>query len=468
MSDSPRSPGLRAEELAILALCIAGVLVAGLVQHIVVLGVSPSPLRLLMPLIVGATFGTLLIAVRRVRARERKARELVEQQAAQIRALNERLSDAVRSQGRELKSAGDMLVESNRLNGAGLLASGVAHDFNNLLTIVLSGASFLQEHVKGAEDAEVVESLLSAGERGANLTRQLLAFARPWKASREVRCLNRTTDELTPLLRRVLGREVEVRVSLAQGELPVSAGRGPIEQVLLNLAMNARDAMPGRGSFSITTSRDGAEAILEVSDSGVGMSPEVQARIFETFFSTKGEGRGSGIGLAVVQSIVQHAGGSIGVQSALGSGTTFRLRFPLAQESAPVQSTPSGGVVSLSSGVVVLADDDAQVRAAASTVLARLGLSGRAVAGQREAVEALQSIDPDQVRALVTDLLLADGDGLSLAVQVRATHPRLPIVLTSASDASLTDSAIVGLAKPYGFAQLQEALSRAAKLVAPR
>ncbi len=442
--------------------CICVVLVAAMVQHLVVLETGIQPRRLIVPLVVGASFGILIVALVKARAAQRQSLASLAAQRAEIAALNLRLSETVRSQGNELKTAERRLIEADRLGAVGLLAGGVAHDFNNLLTVVLSGAAFLGETAEG-EEKEVVESMLSAGERGATLTTQLLALARPPRQSSEVRCLNRSVEELESLSRRLLGSSIRLEVNRCAGSLSVPVGRASLEQVLVNLVVNARDAMPGGGTFTIATERGERSAVLRVRDTGAGMSPEVQARIFQPFFTTKGEGRGTGLGLAVVMDAIQRAGGDISVDSKPGQGTTFVLSFPLADvdeaEATPPASTREALVA------LVFADEEPGLRLVTGSAMEQQGYEVKACAGQAEALAALEAVlQSGRVVALVTDILLADGDGHTLVHEARLRAPRLPVVMTSSFGLAEVEGAGVVLAKPYTPARLMEALDKAIRL----
>ncbi len=439
---------------------------AAMVQHVLVLHTPLRPERFIVPLLVGMSFGILIVALVNARAAQRASLEALAVQREEIAALNRRLSQTVRSQGNELKSAERRLVDADRLGAVGLLAGGLAHDFNNLLTVVLSGAGWLLEDADadGDEDRrEIAETMLSAGERGATLTRQLLTLARPPRESNEVQCLNRAVEEMESLVRQLVGRDVVLTVTRCPGTLPVPLGRAFLEQVLVNLAVNGRDAMPGGGALSVTTEREGGSAVLRVRDTGTGMTKEVQARIFEPFFTTKGEGRGTGLGLAVVRDAMQRAGGLVAVESLPGAGTTFLLTLPLAaQEEA--EATPPGSQRTETPRHILFVDGEAGLRRLSSPVLEQLGFEVRACAGQAEALMALDlSLREGPDVALVSDLLLADGDGLTLVHEARKRAPKLPVVVTSSFGLPEVPNDVVALAKPYTAARMLEALEKAVR-----
>ncbi|MDP1825606.1 MAG: ATP-binding protein [Archangium sp.] len=444
--------------------CIVGVLVAATVQHVLVLGATLGPERFVVPFVVGLTFGSLIVALVKARAAQRLSLESLATNRREIASLNERLSHTVRSQGNELKTAERRLVEADRLGAVGLLAGGIAHDFNNLLTVVLSGSAFLLEGATETQK-EVLEGMLSAGERGATLTRQLLTLSQPPRASSEARCINRSVAELESLIRRLLGTSVRLEVTRCEGPLTVRLGRSFVEQVLVNLVVNARDAMPGGGTLSVTTERKDGTAVLRVRDTGAGISPEVQSRIFEPFFTTKGDGRGTGLGLAVVMDAMQRAGGQISVDSRPGEGTLFVLTFPLAdrdeaESTPPSPSSPSGP------DVIVFVDAEASLRTVMGSALEQLGYEVKTCSGQAEALTVLEGLlQRGQAVALITDLLLADGDGHTLVHEAKARTPLLPAIVTSSfglAELKLADDA-VPLAKPYTPARLVEAIDQSVR-----
>jgi PAS domain S-box-containing protein len=229
------------------------------------------------------------------------------------------------------RSLQEQLQQSQKLESVGRLAGGIAHDFNNLLTVILGYAeALLDAEVTLPVRAELRE-IRRASSSAASLTRQLLVFSRRMPAVLEPMDLNRVISELSPMLQRLLGKTVELALALNAKRPVVKADRGLLDQVLMNLLINGRDAMPDGGTMTIAT-RDGEDGrvTLEVTDTGQGMPPDVQAKIFEPFFTTKDPGRGTGLGLATVYTIVTQAGGSIDVESVQGRGTTFRISLPLA------------------------------------------------------------------------------------------------------------------------------------------
>ena len=229
------------------------------------------------------------------------------------------------------KQLEEQLRQSQKMEALGRLTGAIAHDFNNLLTVILGYAeALLDSEVTLPVRAELRE-IRRASSSAASLTRQLLVFSRRVPAVLESMDLNHVILELSPMLRRLLGNTVQLALALNARQAVVKADRGLLDQVVMNLLINGRDAMPTGGTMTIATSDDeDGRVTLEVTDTGQGMSPDVQARIFEPFFSTKDPGRGTGLGLATVYTIVTQAGGAIDVESVEGRGTTFRISLPLA------------------------------------------------------------------------------------------------------------------------------------------
>jgi signal transduction histidine kinase len=225
--------------------------------------------------------------------------------------------------------------QAQKMEAVGRLAGGIAHDFNNIMTVVLGHAEVLALDLKDQPELmESVEEIRKAADRAAGVTRQLLAFGRRQRLEIAAVDLNDVVAAMATLLRRVLGGEIAVRAERAAEPVVVTIDRGQLEQALLNLAVNARDAMPEGGSLTLSVTRmprdDRDAAVLKVIDTGSGIPADVQPHIFEPFFTTKDVGRGSGLGLAMVYGFVQQTGGSIRFDTAPGAGTTFELTFPVA------------------------------------------------------------------------------------------------------------------------------------------
>lgn len=230
------------------------------------------------------------------------------------------------------------IQQFQKLDSLGQIAGGIAHDFNNLLVVIQSSVDMLLPALPaGSDEHEDALAIRTAAERGSQLTRQILAFARNSEPRREFVDVNATVEHVSQMLERVIGPHIVIQPHLHAGGVAVLAERAQLDQVLANLLLNARDAMPGGGSIAVTTRLDsgGEEVVLRVSDTGVGMDDATVGRIFEPFFTTKPPGRGTGLGLSTVSMIVKQLGGRITVQSRKGVGTTFELTFPRSRPECP-------------------------------------------------------------------------------------------------------------------------------------
>jgi PAS domain S-box-containing protein len=347
----------------------------------------------------------------------------------------------------ERRSLEDRLHQSQRLESLGQLAGGVAHDFNNLLAVILNYASFVAEAVP--DEAEVqfdVEQILSASQRAARLTRQLLMFARREPVQPEILELNAVVSDIHDLLSRSIGAQVELVCHMGT-ELPaVRADRGQTEQILLNLAVNARDAMPDGGTLTIDTvvvdvdleyarlhpaTQPGRYVRLSVSDTGTGMTREVAAQAFDPFFTTKGKTEGSGLGLATVYGIVTEAGGAVSLYSEEGLGTTITVYFPATadQPSAVVVDAPPVPISGNGETILVAEDQDA-VRDVTVRILRRNGYSVLEAASPAEAIAFGADADAD-IDLLLTDVVMPKMSGRQLADHLTALRPRLRVLYMS-------------------------------------
>jgi hypothetical protein len=286
-----------------------------------------------------------------------------------------------------------------------------------------------------------VAEILAAAERAATLTRQLLIFGRREVVRPEVLDLNEVVNSMEKLLRRTIGEHIELRTEFAAGLPPVLADPGQIEQVILNLSLNARDAMAGGGLLLFRTEtvvedhpRDGSEpqaqVRLTVSDTGVGMPPEVRTRVFEPFFTTKAKGQGTGLGLATVYAIVMQAGGRIELYSEEGKGTVFKVSFPAAAGETQQREEIDEVVPRGEGQTILVVEDEPGVRAITARILREHGYEVVAAEGPAEALELFRS---GQLSAdlLVTDVVMPGLSGRELADQVRVQHPDLPVVYIS-------------------------------------
>jgi len=372
-----------------------------------------------------------------------------------LRALIVPLSDGVAVTIRDISEAKRLeaqLAQAVKLEAVGRLAGGVAHDFNNLLTAISGyGEVALSQLPAEAPVREDVQEMLRASERAAALTRQLLAFSRRQALRREALDVNAIVRDTTGLLGRVLGADVRLVTKLEPALPPVLADTGQIEQLVMNLALNARDALPAGGEIMLSTRADeldqsgarrfvgakpGRYVRVEVCDDGVGMDEPTRARVFEPFFTTKPPGKGTGLGLAIVYGIVQQNDGHILVESAPGRGTRFEILFPV-HEGVPgvVETTaPSPGDVASPGRTILLAEDEEPLRKLIERVL---GAAGYRVCVGRDGAEAQAIAEAlgDEIDLLVTDVVMPQLGGRALAAQLRARRPGLPVLFVSGFDA---------------------------------
>ena len=331
-----------------------------------------------------------------------------------------------------LQAAEEQLRQSQKMDAIGRLAGGVAHDFNNLLSIITGRSELLLRQQELADNARRdIDLIHRTADRAASLTRQLLAFSRKQVLQPKVLELNTVVANMGRMLRRVIGEDVDLVVVARPGLGRVSADPGQLEQVILNLAVNARDAMPGGGRLTIETAdveldvkhaqrHPGVEAgrhvMLAVTDTGVGMEPEVRERIFEPFFTTKEIGRGTGLGLSTVYGIVQQSGGTIWVYSEPGHGTTFKIYLPSvdepAQDAEPAQDPPRGG-----SETIFLCEDEPDLRELTREVLEEYGYRVLEAGDGEEALDVLASYR-DKIDLLLTDVVMPRMNGSQLAARL--------------------------------------------------
>jgi signal transduction histidine kinase/CheY-like chemotaxis protein len=386
------------------------------------------------------TVGLLLLLAQRSRQIERLLGEFRAAKEAAERAHNRLLE-----QMEERERAEAALRQAQRIGAVGQLTGGVAHDFNNLLTVLIGNIDLVQK--TAAPDpllAERLGAMRAAAERGALLTDHLLAFARRQPLSPRPVDLNAVVVGMQDLLRSALGPGVRMESHLASGLWPAMVDPTQIELVILNLVINARDAMPGGGELTIETGNSihppsaqpeaqaaGEYVVLRVRDVGTGMTPEVQAKAFEPFFTTKGPGAGSGLGLSQVFGTAHQSGGDVLIDSAPNGGTTVSVILPRAGSATEMPPAEASVVPerSPSEAVILIVDDDDAVRNTIVEILKGLGYSALPASGGTAALALLQQGEP--VDLLLTDVVMTGMDGLELAREAHALRPLLPIVLIS-------------------------------------
>ena len=350
------------------------------------------------------------------------------------------------------------LRQSQKMEAVGRLAGGIAHDFNNMLSVILGYGDSLLERVKDDPSAyEDVEEIMAAGRRAAELTRQLLLFSRRHLAQLTVVDLVELLDGMQKMLERIVGEDVETvfvpyrGMSLAR----VLIDRSGIEMVLLNLVVNARDAMPNGGTLTIALEERGPNVVLRVEDSGHGMDEATKARAFDPFFTTKEAGKGTGLGLSTAYGIVEQAGGTIHIESAPGRGTTFEIAIPRATESFTTSPPPPSAGPRSSPATILLVEDDDQVRAVARRALER---QGHTVLEARSAMEALEVHGDYEL--LITDVIMPHLSGSELARRLVDRRPELKVVFMSGyTDAQLSplgvsSASVAYVQKPFTPADL--------------
>jgi PAS domain S-box-containing protein len=328
----------------------------------------------------------------------------------------------------------EQLRQSQKMEAVGRLAGGVAHDFNNLLTVITLSSHMLLDMMKPGPQADQVKDIADAAERATALTRQLLTFGRKDVQAPRVLDVNVAVREAESMLRRLIGEDIRLIVELDPDAWPVIIDPGHLGQVLLNLSVNARDAMPRSGTLIIRTlnvEAPNAQVCLRVTDTGVGMSPEVMKRVFEPFFTSKGVGKGTGLGLAVVHGIVEQCGGRIDVESEPGRGATFSIYLPASGPAQPWPGDTTAKTVDRNGHEsILLVEDEASLRQLAARALRAKGFHVMLAADGAEALRVLES-HRQPLDLLVTDVVMPNMDGRELADRLRARMPGLKVLFLS-------------------------------------
>ena len=382
----------------------------------------------------------------------------------------------------ELITARDRLEEqlrqSQKMEAMGRLAAGIAHDFNNLLTVIVGFNDLLRaELVESASAQQNAEEVSQAAGRASALTRQLLAFSRQQVARPRVIDLSDSVQRLENMLRRIIEANIELEIVCGSSVHEVKVDPAQIDQVVMNLVVNARDAMPDGGRVSIeTTGRQlteadvtgragicpGAYTVLTVRDTGTGMSPETQARLFEPFFTTKEKGKGTGLGLSIVHGIVKQNGGDIVVESVPGRGTSFHIYLPATTEQAEPGLIEEAPIPKTSgTDTILVVEDDDHVRRLTREILVRQGYQVREMASPAAALQSIRE-EPGGVSLLLTDLLMPGMNGLELAREMAHLRPGIRVVFVS----GYTDRDLATRAAFYPDTTLLEKPFTAASLLA--
>lgn len=348
------------------------------------------------------------------------------------------------------------LVQSQKLEAVGRLAGGISHDFNNLLTVILGYSDITKRNLQDGDPLRRnVDEIIKASERAASLTRQLLAFSRKQVMQPRVFDVNTVVSDLEKMLRRMIGEDIELRVGSESDLGNIKADPVQLEQVIMNLVVNARDAMPKGGKLSIETanvyldesySQDhvsvvpGDYVMLAISDTGCGMNEETRQHIFEPFFTTKEQGKGTGLGLSTVYGIVKQSGGNIWVYSEEGHGTTFKIYFPrVTAEAEEYRRTANAHEVAGGSETILLVEDAEWVRTLARQVLETAGYRVLEAGNADTAIRLCDKINGDRIDLLLTDVVMPGMSGNDMSRIISAKHPGMPVLYMS----GYTDDAIV-------------------------
>jgi PAS domain S-box-containing protein len=348
----------------------------------------------------------------------------------------------------ETRRLEEQLRQSQKLDAIGRLSGGVAHDFNNLLGVIIGYTEVLQEQIEETSPLrQCVDEVLKAGRRAATLTRQLLAFSRQQVLEAKVLLLNTVVSEMGNMLRRMIGEDMELITRLDENAGRIRADQGQIEQVIMNLAVNARDAMPDGGKLEIATSNfevteafarrfaypvlPGAYVLLTVSDSGTGMDAATQQRIFEPFFTTKEKGKGTGLGLSTVYGVVKQSGGYIDVESTPGKGSTFKIYLPRVAEIADAEEAPAVPLPgTVGAETVLLVEDEASLRTLTKHLLAKMGYTVLEACDGKDALEVSRRF-AGKIDLLLTDMVMPGIGGRALASLLIEERPTIRVVYMS-------------------------------------
>lgn len=421
------------------------------------------------PLHVGALQGAVRTALRS-RARQVQARGYLEELEAARVTLEDRVADRTLALEREMAERQRIetaLLRAQRLEALGQLTGGVAHDFNNLLQVVMGSLSMLERHGANPERrGRILDAMRQAGERGAKLTQQLLAFARRQPLAVEPIDIAAQIEDMTELLRGALRADTELRLRLSADLWPVETDVTQFEVALLNLVVNARDAMPSGGTVTITAENDrleprpsrediGGEFIrITVTDTGTGMDEATVQRAFEPFYTTKSVGVGTGLGLSQVYGFVRQSGGDVRIDSALGSGTTVSIYLPRSLNEPSPRASRDSSIERHSGGLVLVVEDEAHVASLTCAMLEELGYGCEHV----ESADAALRLDLSRFAGVVSDVIMpGELDGIGLAKELRRRMPEMPVLLTTGFAGAPEGVASAGfpiLKKPYTLEDL--------------
>lgn len=418
-----------------------------------------SPLPLIVA--IGGALISLLIAAlmfQQIRGRARTERE-VALRTAELTAANLRMH----AEAKAREAAEAQVRQMQKMEAIGQLTGGIAHDFNNMLAVVIGNLDIVERRLGDTERVErAIRNARAGAEKAAVLTSRLLAFGRQQALSPRALDPNRLVAGMSELLRRTLGEKVRLETRLADGAWPVCADAPQLENAILNLAINGRDAMPGGGVLTIATANcaddDGEHVLIKVSDTGHGMAPEVIERAVDPFFTTKAVGRGTGLGLSQVYGFVTQSGGRLRLTSEVGAGTVAEIRLPRHAGPAPASEDGERPVAELplarAGEKVLVVEDDEQVRELSAAGLRELGYQVLEAANGAEAVALLDA--GAEADLLFTDMVMPEMGGDALAREARARRPGLKLLFTTGYSRDVVDGAVAGalLQKPFTLAEL--------------
>jgi signal transduction histidine kinase/ActR/RegA family two-component response regulator len=373
----------------------------------------------------------------------------VEERTAALGHVNDELRREMADRQAAEAARGELeeqLRHAQKMEAIGRLSGGIAHDFNNLLTAIRGYSELLLKALTGSPLRADVEEIFNAAERAATLTGQLLAFSRRQILSPEIVSLNQRVTDMTRMLNRLIGEHIAIDLRLATDLWSVRADAAQLEQVVVNLALNARDAMPDGGRLAIETANQeippphakrleiapGAFVELRVRDTGVGIAPEVQGRIFEPFFTTKPKGAGTGLGLSMVYGFVRQSGGAVSVTSTPGRGTTFSLLLPRVDDTTANRTpTPKNLLAQAKgSGTILIAEDERALRRLSATVLGQAGYQTLEASDGQQALD-LYTVHAKSIVMVVTDVVMPRMGGIELARRLRQMKPTLPLLFVT-------------------------------------
>jgi signal transduction histidine kinase/ActR/RegA family two-component response regulator len=418
------------------------------------------------------TLSSTLQAAVRARQRQYEVRSLIEARERAAEQLQRRVDEAtaeLREQMDNRARIEDALRQAQKMEAIGQLTGGVAHDFNNLLMVIIAGLEMIERHRNSERFGSLVDGMRNAAQRGASLTRQLLAFSRRQPLKTEPVDLARHFGGMRELLDRSIGSNIRLVTDFSPDLWPVEVDPSELELVILNLAFNARDAMPDGGTITVQGENlpDGFVR-LTVADTGSGMAPDVAARAFEPFFTTKEVGKGSGLGLAQAYGFARESSGTVQIQSEPDHGTRIVLTLPRSDSTVPERSREeppaSAEAANHPAGHILLVEDDDEVARLVSEMLDQLGYDVLRTATASGALGALAN--GREIDLVFSDIMMPGGmDGVGLARELRHRRPHLPVLLTSghpgAAHLDMADEGLRVLAKPYRLDDLRTALAEA-------